>query len=537
MPAKVLQERLRKDDLLGAVRSSLGEHEETTQTDGPVLERGRLRSDRPRLVVIGGIAKGQQFPIADDGVTIGRSTEATVTIEDRRLSRVHARIVTTRPGTWILEDLDSKNGTIVNGEAVKRKTLSYGDEIRIGDSALIFTHHNPVEEQIFQRERMELLGRLGAGVAHDFNNLLSAARASIEFLDSLPPDTRIDEPDILECRRDALSALSQATTLSARLLGMSRQQAYVLGRVDVADLCRDAVDLLKRTVTRSIAIDLQAESKLFTMGDRGQLHQVIMNLGVNARDAMPAGGKLTVSCRRGLARDYPVSGRIDGDIVIMSVSDTGLGMDEETRKNAFDPFFSTKTDRGGTGLGLATVLEIVKYHGGSIDLQTEIGKGTMFRIFLPAQQDVVATGRETYAELPALDRARSISSEATVRTVLVVDDNPVMRRSLARLLKAQGFEATLATNGQEGVEMFSEHRPDFVLLDFDLPILSGAKVFERLRTLDPDIPIILMSGHATVTIERMSQWFGDPPLFLQKPYGAQDLRNAIAEVLSRKGRG
>jgi len=487
-------------------------------------------------VVIGGIAKGRQFPIADDGATIGRSSEATVTIEDRRLSRVHARIVTIRPGTWIIEDLDSKNGTIINGEHIKRKTLAYGDEIRIGDSALIFTHHNPVEEQIFQRERMELLGRLGAGVAHDFNNLLSAARASLEFLDSLPPRSRIDEPDIVECRRDALSALAQATTLSARLLGMSRQQAYVLGRVDVGDLCRDAVDLLKRTVTRTIAIELQAESDLFTMGDRGQLHQVIMNLGVNARDAMPAGGKLTVACKLVAASDYPSSGRSTGDVVMLSVTDTGQGMDEATRKNAFDPFFSTKTDRGGTGLGLATVLEIVKYHGGAIDLQTEPGRGTMFRIFLPAVHDPVAIGRETMAELPVVDRPRSISSDSTAKTALVVDDNPVMRRSLARLLKAQGYEATLATNGQEGVEKFSESRPDFVLLDFDLPILSGAKVFERLRTLDPDIPIILMSGHATATIESMSQWFGDPPLFLQKPYGATDLKKAIAEVLPRKGR-
>jgi CheY-like chemotaxis protein len=263
---------------------------------------------------------------------------------------------------------------------------------------------------------------------------------------------------------------------------------------------------------------------------------VIMNLGVNARDAMPAGGKLSVACKRVNARDYPISGRSEGEVVMLSVSDTGQGMNEETRKNAFDPFFSTKTDRGGTGLGLATVLEIVKYHGGAIDLQTEIGRGTVFRIFLPAQQEPFSTGRETFAELPAIDRARSISSEATAKTVLVVDDNPVMRRSLARLLKAQGFESTLATNGQEGVEKFSESRPDLVLLDFDLPILSGAKVFERLRTLDPDIPIILMSGHATSTIESMSQWFGDPPLFLQKPYGAQDLKKAITEVLTRKGR-
>ena len=479
----------------------------------------------PRLILLSGPQAGRKFPVGSE-MTLGRGPQATLFLDDKRLSRIHARIFQDGMGHYAIEDLQSLNGSFVNGRRITTQALSYGDKIQLGSVALLFTHDNPHDEQLAQIQKMELLGRIGAGIAHDFNNLLGVAVASMDYLATLPPTRGMGDADVRECHDDVRSALKRAADLTMRLLGVARRGGYVMGRIDISALATEVAELVRRVTAQSVHIECNTIPDAHVVGDQGQIHQALMNLCINARDAMPSGGELKISVTR---EAHPANvGMSLGDAVVISVSDTGVGMDEDTRRRAFESFFTTKEADKGTGLGLATVLETIKVHGGHIDLASQLGRGTTLSLFFPAAPLVERNrvGADTLMDLPVRNAERP---KGTAR-ILLVDDDPGVRRSLSRLLAMQGHEVEQAANGQVAVQVFPSIRPDVVLMDLDMPILGGVKAYELLLVIDPSVKVIFMSGHG------VAGTVGGPPAgctFLQKPCGSDDIRGAIEAALTQ----
>ncbi|MGB3050267.1 MAG: ATP-binding protein, partial [Polyangiales bacterium] len=337
------------------------------------------KQEEARIVVLAGKLAGDKYAIGKE-LTLGRGENADVQVDDTLVSRVHVRIFQHENGSYLIEDLASRNGTQVNGTAVNRRVLTYGDRIQIGSSLLLFAHHDPMEEQVAQRRKLEAIGRLGTGVAHDFNNLLGAVRSSIDFLNGLPGEIQVSDPDVREAFNDIRSAAAAATEMTSRLLGFAREVERSHTEVDLSELCHHVVQLARHTFHRGISIEARIDRGLKVSGDRGQLHQLLMNLLINARDAMPNGGKLKLSAKKADPVDLekaPLNPLVAHAIV--TVEDTGIGMDDATRERAFDPFFSTKGDQVGAGLGLAAVYEIAKSHNGHITLHSVPNRGSEFQ--------------------------------------------------------------------------------------------------------------------------------------------------------------
>ena len=477
----------------------------------------------PRLILLSGPQAGRKYPVGES-MTLGRGSQATVFLEDKRMSRLHARVYLADPSTYVVEDLQSLNGSFVNGHRIDKHILSFGDKIQVGSSTLLFTHDNPLDEQLAQMQKLEMLGRVGAGIAHDFNNLLGVAVASIDYLQTLPADRRLGDEDVSECHEDIRAALRRAAELTMRLLGVARRGGYVMARTDLKTLAAEVIELVRRVTSQSVQIEAAIEPDVEVIGDQGQIHQALMNLCLNARDAMPAGGRLKVTVRREITQG---AAAVLGEAVMISVADTGIGMDEATRRRAFESFFTTKEGSRGTGLGLATVLETVKVHGGYVDLQSQLGQGTTVRLFFPAapSTDVVRARTKTLANISV----RSVREARNKVRVLLVDDDNAVRRSLSRVLVMLGHEVEQAADGQAALDAYPAVRPNIVLMDLDMPVLSGRQAYLRLMTLDPRAKVILMSGHGGLgTLD-------GPPSgcqFLQKPCGAEQIRAAIANAMA-----
>lgn len=475
----------------------------------------------PRLILLSGTQAGRKFPVGAD-MTLGRGSQASLFLDDKRMSRLHSRIFLSEPGTYVIEDLNSLNGSFVNGNRITRHALAFGDKIQVGSSTLLFTHDNPLDEQLAQMQKMEMLGRVGAGIAHDFNNLLGVAVASMDYLATLPSERKLGDADVRECHDDIRAALKRAAELTMRLLGVARRGGYVMARLDVGNLAREVVELVRRVTAQNVRIECETEPDAVMIGDQGQIHQTLMNLCLNARDAMPGGGCLRITVRR---EAHQGAAAVLGEAVMVAVVDDGVGMDENTRRRAFESFFTTKEGGRGTGLGLATVLETVKVHGGYVDLQSQLGQGTQVRLFFPAapRVDQPRPVTQTLADMPV----GAISQAQNVVRVLLVDDDAGVRRSLSRVLAMQGHEVEQAANGRLALDAYRSLRPDVVLMDLDMPELSGRQAYEKLLALDPKAKVIFMSGHG-------GTGGAGPPLgcsFLQKPCGAEDLRSAIASAV------
>jgi signal transduction histidine kinase/CheY-like chemotaxis protein len=495
------------------------------------LARGAPPDGPPRLVVLMGPEPGRRYPLEGRSVLIGRADECDVQLDDTKVSRRHARLSRMEDGSWVLEDLGSRNGTHVNGEEVGVRPLRVGDRIQLSAETLLsFTRQDPLEDQLLHRQQMEVIGQLAAGIAHDFNNLLNVIAASSAHLRTLDPDTPLGDPEVRECREDIRAASARAAELTARLLTIARRRRERSGStpraVDVSRLCQDVLQLVRRTFDRSIAVEADVAPDLSIEGDQAALHQLLMNLCLNARDAMRQGGTLTVTARLDPDPDPRSSSPwTAGPQVVIEVRDTGVGMDEQTRARVFEPFFTTKESGYGSGLGLATVYEVATTHGGDVEVESALGEGSTFRLRLPARSGSPEGGRRARKRKASTwDRA----AKPTVGRVLVVDDDDLVRRSLARLLRGVGHEVVYATDGLEAVEVYTraEPRPRVVLLDLDMPRLSGAETLARLRELDPDVRVVLVSGYYDDARKREMLDAGAAD-FLAKPVDAQKLRDAI----------
>lgn len=486
------------------------------------LDFARSPPGTVRLTVVEGPAVGQEFKI-DGAATIGRSPDATVMVDDPGVSRLHARIRRSEAG-FELEDLGSKNGTFLNGARVEHALANLGDKIRVGPRVVLtLATFDLVEEQVVQRQRLETVGRLGAGIAHDLNNVLAALHAGTAFLEQLSAGTPLGDPRVKECLRDLSLATNQGAELTRGILRIVRGKRSVREPVDLGALVLEVARILRHTIDHSIQVETAVLPEVMVHGNHSELQQVLLNLCLNARDAMPQGGKLRVTV--GLANLPPdLGGTAEKPHALLQVADTGVGIDPETKDQIFEPFFTTKREGAGFGIGLSTVRDLVRLHGGRITLDSAKNEGSCFRLYFPALdvQSFATTGERPPVLLP-------IPGDRPVR-VLLVDDEQLLRRSFGRLLRQHGFLVTEAAGGAEALSIYATDPHDLVILDLDMPGMSGEATQVELLRRAPDARVMFASGHADPQREVVVRERG-ARAFLQKPYEIDVLVSTIHQVM------
>ncbi|NOG72270.1 hybrid sensor histidine kinase/response regulator [Roseicella sp. DB1501] len=383
-----------------------------------------------------------------------------------------------------------------------------------------------VEAALLQAQKMEAVGQLTGGLAHDFNNLLQAVLASLDLIHR----RAADPAQVEKLAAAGGEAARRGARLTAQLLAFSRKQKMDLTPVAAGELVEGMRDLLARSLGPGVALRLEVDRGAgLALADATQLELAVLNLAINARDAMPGGGTLTVAVRvveLGLAADLPV-----GRYVAVSVSDTGDGMAPEVVARAFEPFFTTKGVGKGTGLGLSQVYGIARQSGGTARIESVPGHGTTVRILLPA---VGSEAARTLARQP--ENAMTGGSPVTAATsagalVLVVDDDPDVRRALVGWLDALGYRVAEAADGRAGLAALERLAPDAMLVDFAMPGLTGAEVAVAARRLRPGLPIVLATGYAAAAELGVDAPAGLP--MLRKPFRIQELAEVLAQALTR----
>ena len=372
---------------------------------------------------------------------------------------------------------------------------------------------------------MEAVGQLAAGIAHDFNNLLAGIMGHAELLEGrLAPGT--DTGRHLEQIQEASS---RAAHLTAQLLSFSRKSPLQRRTIDVHGVLEDALLLLERSIDRLIVQSRDfAATRSFVKGDPAQLQSAFLNLGLNARDALPDGGTIRFSTRTLLLEtsQAPVVSSLGGpgEYIEIQVADTGVGMDQATIERIFEPFFTTKPEGQGTGLGLAGVYGCVEQHGGVIEVESRPDEGACFRVILP-----LADGAAD-ADVDVRDGGRSEEPEngSARGHVLVIDDEETVRNLSRNALALSGFTVTLAPDGAAGVEALREATPpvDLVVLDMVMPLCSGEETFRALREVDPELPILLVSGFSnSASCQELLE--GGALGLLPKPFRIDELRERV----------
>ncbi len=406
-------------------------------------------------------------------------------------------------------------GNIVNFVAVKRDITEHLETSK--EKALL-------QEQLYQAQKLESVGRLAGGIAHDFNNMLNIIIGYGEIiLQKLYPWDPLKE-DV----EKILDAGRRAATLTRQLLAFSRRQALRPEVVNLNDHLRGMRDMLRRLIGEDIDLQLiLAEELASVFIDPGQFDQVIMNLAVNARDAMPRGGRLIIETANvRLGEDYARrhQGVEPGDYVLVAVTDTGCGMDRETMSRVFEPFFTTKGEERGTGLGLSVAYGIIKQSHGHIWVYSEPGQGTTFKVYLPQVMEVPG-GREVPTEVKD-----TVVGEGL--TVLVVEDEEALRELINEMLKRLGFEVVTAANGGEALLLVEEKgvRPHLVITDVVLPGVSGDVLVNRLKKRLSDLKVLYMSGYTDNAIVHHGVLKPGTP-FIQKPFSFEELAGKIRAVL------
>jgi two-component system cell cycle sensor histidine kinase/response regulator CckA len=381
------------------------------------------------------------------------------------------------------------------------------------------------EDQLRQAQKMEAVGQLAGGIAHDFNNLLMAIMSNAELAALELGNGTAASGHIEEIK----SASRRARSLTQQLLAFSRKQMLQPRVLDLNAVVRDAEQILRRLIGETIAMRVQLDPQLGQVrADPGQVAQVLMNLAVNGRDAMPHGGHLLIES---LNRDVDASearghrGLREGRYVVLQVRDTGTGMDEDTKARIFEPFFTTKPPGQGTGLGLSTAYGIVKQSGGYIAVDSAVGAGTTFTIMLPRVFEVAEpVAAPAFTEAPAPDKPRG--------TVLLVEDETAVREAAKRMLRKYGFVVIEAKNGNDALSLWSEHAQgvDVVLTDVVMPAMGGADLVRSLRTTRPDLRVVFMSGYTQGTLE-ISAAEEAATRFLPKPFTADQLVGTLRELI------
>ena len=387
------------------------------------------------------------------------------------------------------------------------------------------TDRKKLEEQLRQGQKMEAVGKLAGGVAHDFNNLLTVINGYGEIV---LRDLRPDDPSRVLVRQ-MTKAGERAEALTRQLLAFGRKQIASPKVLDLNAVVAEMGMMLRRVIGEDIELATDLQPGLGpVMVDPTHVDQVLMNLAVNARDAMPAGGRLTISTRATVLMGLPSDPDVrPGPYVQLSISDTGCGMTEEVKSHAFEPFFTTKGVGQGTGLGLATVYGVVRQAEGHIEVESAPGKGTTFRVYLPSLV------RPAWQEPPT---AEVSPSQGGPETILVVEDEPDVRCLVTSILDSHGYAVLEAENGAKALEVCERHPDPIALLLTDVVMpggLGGRGLAKRLLELRPDLQVLFMSGYTDDAVFRNGVSH-DEVHFLQKPFGAATLASKIREILDAR---
>jgi PAS domain S-box-containing protein len=435
-------------------------------------------------------------------------------------------------GSRILElEAPCKDGTIISLES----TVSFlfddaGVPIGVLGVSRDITRRKKAEEEkevleatVRHAQKMEAIGTLAGGVAHDFNNLLTGILGYTDLIRHDPSQRTIEQGiEVID------KAAKRAQQLTGQLLGFARKGKFQNMPVDINESIRDVVELLKRTIDKNITVNeslWDEEEDVAVMGDPGQIHQLLLNLGVNARDAMPQGGELTFEtrvvnldpefCRRHF-------GMKPGTYNLIVVSDTGCGISVAKQERIFEPFFTDKQQGKGTGMGLAMVYGVTKSHSGVVTVHSQEGMGSTFRVYLPHSNCLVPEKQELHGHSPVRGAG----------TILVVDDEEILRGLATEILGGLGYQVVTAEDGHQAVEYFRENTEgvDLVIVDMIMPRMGGKECVRALSDINPALPIILSTGYSQQEVG-----FGtDTGLigFIQKPFQIQQLSEAVAEALS-----
>ncbi|MHC4955306.1 MAG: hybrid sensor histidine kinase/response regulator [Planctomycetota bacterium] len=461
-----------------------------------------------------------------DGVLI--ESDGMIRFANRRMGRM----LDTMPGLLIGKALDtvvrSVDGPRLPGEeecvltgrdgrtldvSVRRTSIQFGGETANLITVADITEKKRVMAQLARSQKMESVGTLASGIAHDFNNLLGGILGYASLL-----RMRIgEEHGLVRYVESIESAADRASAVTRQLLGIVRDEQVRIGTFHIGRVLDDLSRFLRETLPPSIRIGMEYDDDLpMVLGDEGQIHQVLLNASLNARDAMPGGGSLMLRARR----ERRETG---GDFVRLLVSDTGTGIDEATLPNVFDPFFTTKEAGQGTGLGLYMAYRVVERHSGRIDVRSRLGEGTTVEIVLPSSAE-----QRAYTSGPRLPDPAEVEG-----TILLVDDEELIRQMGEDMLTRLGFEVLLAEDGREALDICAEqgNRLCAVLLDIAMPGMNGWEVARSLRATRPLLPIVVSSGHDDGQAMNGTHGISDA-YFLKKPYRVKELNAVLAEVLA-----
>ncbi|MBP9112192.1 MAG: response regulator [Polyangiaceae bacterium] len=395
-------------------------------------------------------------------------------------------------------------------------------EKRIYASARDITVRKKLEEQLNHSQKMDAIGGLASGIAHDFNNLLSVI---LSYTNLLIDDLKPDDPKRADLEEISKAGI-RAEGLTRRLLAFGRRQMIAPTTLDLGRLLSGMENMIRRLLTEDIELSvIVAPSLGMVRADAGQLEQVLMNLIINARDAMPAGGKLLIETSNVMLDEAYAKGHVGvrpGPHVLLAVTDTGTGINAEIKGRIFEPFFTTKETGKGTGLGLSTVFGAVQQSGGHILVYSEVGHGTTFKVYLPCTDAVAGTLR-TSTETPDL---------VGTGTILLVEDEEQVRGIVGTILRRAGYTVLEAKNGGEGLLLYEQNtdKIDLLLTDVVMPLMSGRELAERLAALRPNMKVLYMSGYTDNTVLRHGI-LSEGIAFLQKPITPRSLLSKVREVL------
>jgi two-component system cell cycle sensor histidine kinase/response regulator CckA len=387
------------------------------------------------------------------------------------------------------------------------------------------TERKQLELGLQQAQKMEAIGRLAGGVAHDFNNLLTGILGNLNLAEM----EGVNGGEAGECLLSAKMAGQRAAELVKQLLGFSRQTRLELQQRDVNGVLKEVYGILRHTLDPRVRLEQNLGERLWGAKiDVTQISQVVMNMCVNAKDAMPRGGTIRLGSRNVTVSESQVPGHVGaraGDFIVLSVDDDGEGMPPEVIEKIFEPFFTTKEQGKGTGLGLATSYGIVQQHKGWIVCESELGRGTRFEIYIPRDE----SGKRIEEESSA-PQTKTVGGD---ETILLVDDEVVVRGVAAGVLKHHGYKILTASDGIEGLEVIAAHggKIDLVLLDLTMPRLSGRDTFRRIREEFGDLPVVVCSGYLVDLDEFAVETGARPNGFVQKPYSVKDLAMCVRGAL------
>jgi signal transduction histidine kinase/CheY-like chemotaxis protein len=416
----------------------------------------------------------------------------------------------------------------VKTAAIHAVSFLQNGKLHVMASALDVTPLREAEGQLHQSQKMESVGQLTGGVAHDFNNLLTIIIGSLDTaLEKAPADIRA-------LLQSALSASERGASLIKQMLAFSRRQVLAPEVVDLGRLAEGLEDLLRRTLGEDIEIELRPAPDLWlAMADKGQVEGALLNLAINARDAMGPGGKLTIETRNAHLDDDYARTNVEvapGDYVVLAVTDTGSGMSPEVITRAFEPFFTTKATGKGTGLGLSMIYGFVKQSGGHLKIYSEVGHGTTIRVYLPRHVPQAAAAAAGLATATQLDHAGGRE------TILVVEDEPMVRSLVTKHLGELGYHILEAFDGPSAQRILDgEETIDLLFSDLVLPgALTGALLAEGARQKRPQMKVIFSSGYTQHAIAHQGKL--DPGVqFLSKPFRRAELAAKVREVLDGSG--